>query len=164
MTPRERLYRAFCGQAVDHVPFVPKIWVDLGAALTNTALRVVIENPLLADTGLDCIAPLDPMGGFSVADARRAVGDNVILMGGLDTLSFIHSTEAQIAAEARRCLREGTVGRRCFILGSGCVVPRGTNKEILKAVSAVVRNFEPASNCCWPLPQIIYAAMVVSVL
>lgn len=48
MTPHERLYRAFSGQAVDHVPFVPKIWVDLGAALTNIALQEVIESPRLA--------------------------------------------------------------------------------------------------------------------
>jgi uroporphyrinogen-III decarboxylase len=101
---------------------------------------------LLAEAGLDCIAPLDPLGGFSVADARRAVGDKMILMGGIDTLSFINSTEDQIAAEAQRCLQEGTVGRSRFILGSGCVVPRGTQKEMLQAVSAVARSFELAGN------------------
>ena len=101
---------------------------------------------LLAEAGLDCIAPLDPLGGFSVADARRAVGDKMILMGGIDTLSFINSTEDQITAEAQRCLQEGTVGRSRFILGSGCVVPRGTNKEMLQAVSAVANKSEFVGN------------------
>jgi uroporphyrinogen-III decarboxylase len=103
---------------------------------------------LLVETGLDCIAPLDPLGGFSVADARRAVGDNMVLMGGIDALSFIHSTEAQITAEARRCLKEGTVGRRGFVLGSGCVVPRGAKKETLQIVSAVTKRFELADSRC----------------
>lgn len=104
----------------------------------------IIEQ--LMETGLDCIAPLDPLGGFSVADARWAVGDRMVLMGGIDTLSFVNSNEAEIAEEARRCMAEGSVGHGRFVLGSGCVVPRGANKEILQAVSTAVRNFEFAGN------------------
>jgi uroporphyrinogen-III decarboxylase len=99
-----------------------------------------IIDPLV-ETGLDCIAPLDPLGGFSVADARQAVGDTMVLMGGIDTLSFIHSTQEEITTEARQCLEEGSVGCGRFILGSGCVVPRGASQEILRTVSDAAKSF-----------------------
>ncbi len=35
----------------------------------------------LVETGLDCIGPLDPLGGFSCAAARAAVGDGIALDG-----------------------------------------------------------------------------------
>jgi uroporphyrinogen-III decarboxylase len=97
---------------------------------------------VLADTGIDCIAPLDPLGGFSVADARKRVGDKMILMGGVDTLSFIQSTEAAITEEAQRCMSEGLVGQGRFILGSGCAIPRTARKEMLQAVSIAARTFK----------------------
>lgn len=97
---------------------------------------------LLADAGIDCIAPLDPLGGFSVADARQRVGDNMILMGGINTLSFIQSDEAAITEEARRCMSEGLVNGGRFILGSGCAIPRAARKELLQAVSTTAHMFE----------------------
>ena len=95
-----------------------------------------IIEPLMA-TGLDCIAPLDPLGGFSVAEVREAVGKSMVLMGGIDTLSFLHSSPEQIAEEARRCIEEGGAH---FILGSGCVVPRRASKEMLQAVAETVQS------------------------
>lgn len=116
----------------------------------------------LADTGLDCIAPLDPLGGFTVADARRALerhpaaprgdgcpaaapaaGRPVALMGGINTLSFVEGTPEAVGAEAEACIagartaadRDGATGPDAvpagFILGSGCVVPRGARVECL---------------------------------
>lgn len=103
----------------------------------------------LADTGLDGIAPLDPLGGFSVADARSALeastaaapgtrrsGRLAALMGGINTLSFVDGTPASIRAEAEACIAgaraagEGAVPAG-FILGSGCVVPRGSRPECI---------------------------------
>jgi hypothetical protein len=48
MLPFERIYLALSGKMPDRVPNVPKIWVDLGAELTQTDLREVIQNPLTA--------------------------------------------------------------------------------------------------------------------
>ena len=100
---------------------------------------------LLAEVGIDCIAPLDPLGGFSVADARERVGDRMVLMGGVDTLSFIQSNEAEITEEAQRCISEGLVDGRRFILGSGCAIPRAASKDILQTVSTVAHTYELAS-------------------
>jgi len=92
----------------------------------------------LIETGLDCIGPLDPLGNFTCADARHAAGDRIALMGGINTLSFIDSTPQQLIEQARICI-EGA-GRRGYILGSGCVIPRSAPKENLLALhTAAVR-------------------------
>jgi uroporphyrinogen-III decarboxylase len=97
-----------------------------------------IMDDLIA-TGLDCVGPLDPLGGFTCADARQAVGDRIALMGGVNTLSFINSTPEQLIDEARICI-EGA-GRTGYILGSGCVVPRTARKENLLALSEAAERF-----------------------
>lgn len=126
-------FKAVCDELHHYCPAV-KIYCHICGNI------MPIIEPLMA-TGLDCIAPLDPLGGFSVAEVRQAVGDEVVLMGGIDTLSFIHSSQEKIAEEARRCIKEGIVHGRRFILGSGCVVPRGASQEILQSVAATARTF-----------------------
>jgi uroporphyrinogen-III decarboxylase len=89
---------------------------------------------LLVTTGLDCVGPLDPLGGFSAEEARKAAGNRVALMGGVNTLTFLNGTPEQVAYEARECLEN--YGKKGYILGSGCVVPRGTKKENLLVLHA----------------------------
>jgi uroporphyrinogen-III decarboxylase len=97
----------------------------------------IIED--LIETGLDCIAPLDPLGGFSVAQAKQKVGKRVSLMGGVNTMSLLNGTPDQIIEEAKLCI-EGAGCEGGYILGSGCVVPRGASKEnILALVDAADR-------------------------
>ncbi len=88
----------------------------------------------LVETGLDCIAPLDPLGGFSCAQARGTVGKYFPLMGGINTLSFINKDKEGIIAEAQNCIE--SAGPKGFILGSGCVLPPGSKPDLIKAVSA----------------------------
>jgi hypothetical protein len=93
----------------------------------------------LVEAGLDCIGPLDPLGGFSPADARARVGDAVALMGGVNTLTLLRGTPAGVLAEARSCIRQAG-GRGGYLLGSGCVVPRGTPRENLLALAEAARR------------------------
>lgn len=91
----------------------------------------IVED--LVETGLDCIGPLDPLGNFTPAQIRERVGDAVSLMGGVNTLSFLDGTPEQIVEESLACMRQAG-GRGGYILGSGCVVPRGAPKENLLAL------------------------------
>lgn len=94
----------------------------------------------LVKTGLDCIGPLDPMGGLTPGDMRHRVGSSVALMGGVDTLSFLNKTPEEIVEEGRRCIEEaGADG--AFILGSGCVVPRAAPLEAVAALRTAVDRF-----------------------
>ncbi|MBU1650593.1 uroporphyrinogen decarboxylase family protein, partial [bacterium] len=94
-------------------------------------ILAIVED--LVKTGIDCIGPLDPLGGFTPADVKKRVQDSVSLMGGVNTLSFINNTPGEIIEEARRCIfQAGKKGG--YILGSGCVVPRTCRKENLLAL------------------------------
>jgi uroporphyrinogen-III decarboxylase len=99
--------------------------------------------PVLADlveTGLDCIAPLDPLGGFTCRQAREAVGQSVALMGGINTMSFLDKSPDGIAQEARACIN-GAGLQGGFILGSGCVVPRDAKADTLLAAAEAAHQF-----------------------
>jgi hypothetical protein len=94
----------------------------------------------LVKAGLDCIGPLDPLGGFTPLEVRERVGDSVALMGGVDTLSFINSTPDEIMEEARKCIVQA--GRKGgYILGSGCVVPRGGRRGNLEALRTASEQY-----------------------
>jgi uroporphyrinogen-III decarboxylase len=87
----------------------------------------------LVETGLDCIGPLDPLGGSTPAEVKKRVGEAVSLMGGVDTLSFINNTPEEIIQEARKyMIQAGEKGG--YILGSGCVVPRDAKRENVEAL------------------------------
>jgi uroporphyrinogen-III decarboxylase len=95
---------------------------------------------LLVKAGLDAVAPLDPLGGFSIAQVRERIGKDMVLMGGINTLSFIQSTPEQIRAESRACIDQGDVNHSRFILGSGCVVPRAAKLDVLRSVAATTKH------------------------
>jgi len=79
---------------------------------------------MLANTGVHVVEPLDPLGGVSVADAKRRIGVRVALMGGVNTLTLGQGTPEQVRAEAIQKCREG--GPHGYILAAGDMVPPET--------------------------------------
>jgi uroporphyrinogen-III decarboxylase len=98
----------------------------------------VIED--IAETGIDCIGPLDPMGGFTAEQARKRVGKSISLMGGVNTMSFVNSTQEEIIDEAREVMK-GAGGEGGFVLGSGCVVPRSAKRENILALVDAAQEY-----------------------
>lgn len=92
---------------------------------------------MMADTGADCVEPLDPLGGVKVADAKRRIGDRVCLMGGVNTLTLAQGTPEEVRAEAERCCRDG--GPHGYVLGAGDMVPPLTTRANLQALVDVAR-------------------------
>ena len=64
----------------------------------SETLREVLSE--LASTGAHVVEPLDPLGGVSVADAKRRIGGRVALMGGVNTLTLSRATPEEVRAEA----------------------------------------------------------------
>lgn len=92
-------------------------------------------NPILemlASTGVHVVEPLDPLGGVSVADAKRRIGDQVGLMGGVNTLTLAKGTPHEVSTEAIRKCREG--GPHGYVLAAGDMVPPETPLENLQAM------------------------------
>ena len=94
----------------------------------------------LIKTGLDCIGPLDPLGYFTPGEVREKAGEQVSLMGGINTMSFIQREPEEVMEEARQCMQEaGRKGR--YILSSGCVIPRIAKRENLVALNDAVKKY-----------------------
>ena len=95
---------------------------------------------MLADTGVDCIEPMDPSGGVDPADMKRRVGHRVALMGGVSTLTMLRGTPDQVEEEAKGCiLKAGRDGG--YILAAGCMVPRDTPDANLRALVKTAHEF-----------------------
>lgn len=93
-------------------------------------------RPILIDlvnTGLDCIAPLDPLGGARVEDIRRQLPPGFLIMGGVDTLQLLNGPAQHIYNAAVDCIAQGGAG---YILGSGCAVSPMTPADHLKTLVA----------------------------
>jgi len=93
------------------------------------------SNPILemlADSGAHVVEPLDPLGGVSVADARRRIGDKVAIMGGVNTVALAMGTAEEVRTEAIQKCREG--GPQGYILAAGDMVPPNTPLENLQAM------------------------------
>lgn len=95
---------------------------------------------LMADTGVDCIEPLDAIAGVSVADAKGRVGDQVALMGGMNTVTLAQGTLGDSVADCRRCLKEGAEGGG-YILACGDMLPTETSPEKVRALLREARNY-----------------------
>jgi uroporphyrinogen-III decarboxylase len=106
-------YQAFCRALRDRI----LIYIHICG---NSA--PILE--MMADTGAHVVEPLDPLGGVSVADARRRIGDRVALMGGVNTLTLARGTAEEVRAEAVRVCHEG--GPHGYILAAGDMVPPDT--------------------------------------
>ena len=93
---------------------------------------------MLADTGAHTVEPLDPLGGVSVADAKRRIGSRVALMGGVNTLTLAGGTPEEVRAEAIEKCRQG--GPHGYILAAGDMVPPATPLENLRAMVQVAND------------------------
>jgi uroporphyrinogen-III decarboxylase len=93
---------------------------------------------MLADTGTDCVEPLDPMGGVSVADAKKRVGKRVALMGGVDTVSLLNGSPEEVRNESEKCIAQG--GPDGYILAAGDMVPDFAPEENVQAMIAAARE------------------------
>jgi len=94
---------------------------------------------LMADTGVDCIEPLDPLGGVQVADAKRRVGSRVALMGGVNTVTLASGTFEETVVDIERCIREGANGGG-YILATGDMLPTETSPEKVRAMVEMARD------------------------
>ncbi len=92
---------------------------------------------MLAETGAHVVEPLDPLGGVSVADAKRRIGGRVALMGGVNTLTLANGTADEVRAEAIQKCREG--GPHGYILAAGDMAPPRTPRANLQALVDVAR-------------------------
>jgi len=92
--------------------------------------RLILE--MMANSGVNTVEPLDPLGGVSVAEAKQRIGHKVALMGGVNTLTLFMGTPEEVRNEAIQKCREG--GPQGYVLAAGDMVPPETPLENLQAL------------------------------
>jgi len=101
--------------------------------------RVTHLLDLMVATGVDCIEPLDEVGGTPVAEVARRVGGQVALMGGVNTVLLARGSVQDVRADCQRCIREA--GRNGgYILAACDMLPTETEPEKLQAMLDVARS------------------------
>ena len=128
-------FKEFCASYFRR--FVAALTAELGERRPLIYLHICGNSSgileLMADTGIDCIEPLDPLGGVAVGDAKRRVGNRVGLMGGVNTVALARGSLAQVREDVNRCLNEGAPGGG-YILAAGDMLPTETSPEKVEAM------------------------------
>lgn len=118
-----------------NLPYITELIAGLrkaGAIVKYHACgRTAALVPLFVHLGAD-ILNLDSL--IDLADARRILGDALVLKGNIDPSGImLQGTPDDVRAEARRCIDDaGRNGR--FILSPGCELPRDTPYANLEAL------------------------------
>jgi MtaA/CmuA family methyltransferase len=95
---------------------------------------------MMADTGVDCIEPLDPLGGVEIEKVKEMVGRKVSLMGGVNTLTIVNGSPESVYMEALDCCNKaGKEGG--YILAAGDMVPDLSPCENIKSMVKAANNF-----------------------
>jgi len=94
---------------------------------THTCGNIGDRLDLMVETQIDGLDTLDPppLGNSLLEDAKREVGQRVFLKGNMNSVALLRAkTEAEVAAEAHRCLTAAASGGG-YILSTACsVAPR----------------------------------------
>jgi MtaA/CmuA family methyltransferase len=119
---------------------VLRAWKEYGA---RTLLHICGDSSkvldLYAQTGADII---EVDHKVDLALARSIVGDRACVIGNVDPVTvLLQGTPEQVTAASEACLEAGRGGG--YILGSGCVVPRITPLENVRAMVEAAWRSDP---------------------
>ena len=90
-----------------------------------------------ADTGADLVE-ID--NAVNMATAKEKIGARTAIVGNVNTVTeLLQGTPESVAASAQRCIDQAGAGGG-FLLGSGCIVPRFTPVENLRAMVQTAHN------------------------
>jgi len=133
-----RFFEEFCAPAFKKfVDVLKKYDVLIYLHICGDSTRLF---ELMVDTGVDCIEPLDPLGGVRVADAKRRIGHRAALMGGVNTLLLAHGSLQEVVDDCHRCLEEGAPGGG-YILAAGDMLPTETSAQKVEAMVNAAKNY-----------------------
>ncbi len=122
-------------------PYQQKViqaWKAYGArTLLHICGDATAVLPLYADTGAD-IVEIDSK--VDLAAAKQRIGDRTCLLGNVDTVTVLLQGSADAVRRASEACIAAAAQGGGFMLGSGCMTPRGTPLENLKVMVDVARS------------------------
>jgi uroporphyrinogen decarboxylase len=93
------------------------------------------------ECGIDCLDPIDPGAGYTMAAMKQKYGDKICLKGNVDcTGALCDGTPEEVAKEVRQCIEAGS-SRGGLILSSSNTIHRGVKPENYQAMLQALREF-----------------------
>ena len=93
------------------------------------------------ECGIDCLDPIDPGAGYTLAAMKAKIGQRVCLKGNVDcTGNLCNGTPEQVEQEVRQCIVEGGAGGG-LILSSSNTIHRGVKPENYLAMLQALRRY-----------------------
>jgi uroporphyrinogen decarboxylase len=94
-----------------------------------------------AESGIDCIDPVDPLAGMNLGMVKSRYGDRLAVKGNVDCVStLVSGTPAQVRTAVRACLRAAGEGGG-YILSSSNSIHAGVNPELYRAMLEARADF-----------------------
>jgi uroporphyrinogen decarboxylase len=93
------------------------------------------------DCGIDCLDPIDPCAGYTMAGMKARYGDRICLKGNIDcTGALCGGTPEEVADEVQQCIQGGSAGGG-LILSSSNTIHHGVKPENYRAMLDALRKF-----------------------
>jgi uroporphyrinogen decarboxylase len=100
-------------------------------------------NPVLdmiVDSGIDCIDPIDPLGGMDIGEVRKKYGNRVARKGNVDCVRVLtEGTPAQVEEAVKTCIRKGSPGGG-HIISTSNSLHAGIRPELYRVMLETARR------------------------
>ncbi len=96
---------------------------------------------MIVDSGIDCLDPLDPLGGMDLAEVKAKYGQRIALKGNVDCVHLMSfGTPEEVVEATKAALRQGAPGGG-YILSSSNSIHSAVKPENYKAMLDTLREF-----------------------
>jgi uroporphyrinogen decarboxylase len=87
---------------------------------TDGDIRAVLDD--LVNSGIDCLDPIDPLGGLDIGDIKQRYGDRVCLKGNVDCVStLVDKTPEDVVRDVKTCIQKASPGGGHIISSSNSI-------------------------------------------
>jgi uroporphyrinogen decarboxylase len=119
----------FCSPAMFREFFLPGLKRVMGAFRevglpvikhTDGDIRPLLE--MILEAGVDCLDPIDPMGGLDIGEMKAAYGDRIALKGNVNcAATLVSGSEREVVEETKDVIRRAGAGGGLILSSSNSI-------------------------------------------
>lgn len=96
---------------------------------------------MLIDAGIDCLDPIDPLGGMDIGYVREKYGDRISRKGNIDCVNtLVNGSVKDVKEEVKECIRKGAPGGG-HIISSSNSLHVGIKPELYKCMLETIERY-----------------------
>jgi uroporphyrinogen decarboxylase len=96
---------------------------------------------MIVDAGIDCLDPIDPLGGMDIGFIREKYGHRIARKGNVDCVRLLtEGTPDQVERGVKECIRKGSPGGG-HIISSSNSLHAGIKPELYKVMLETVKKY-----------------------